>query len=62
MKKKRFCIPCDEYTNANPCEACGSDTDKLPKDDDPPRDDAYERQAARDRLDGFQRTGGRDWT
>ena len=25
-------------------------------------DEAYERMAARDRLDGFARTGGRDWT
>jgi hypothetical protein len=26
------------------------------------RDDAYERAAARDRADGFERTGGKDWT
>lgn len=27
-----------------------------------PRDEAYERAAARDRNDDFSRTGGRDWT
>lgn len=27
---RRYCGPCDEYTNANPCKACGADTDKLP--------------------------------
>ena len=26
------------------------------------RDEAYERAAARDRADGFARTGGKDWT
>lgn len=29
---------------------------------EPERDEAYERAAARDRLDGFSRTKGRDWT
>jgi hypothetical protein len=29
---------------------------------DPDRDEAYERAAARDRLDDFARTGGKDWT
>lgn len=29
---------------------------------EPERDDAYERAAARDRLDGFRRTNGKDWT
>ena len=27
MAKRRYCIPCDDYTNANPCKACGADTD-----------------------------------
>lgn len=30
--------------------------------DEPERDDCYERMAARDRLDDFKRTGGKDWT
>jgi hypothetical protein len=29
---------------------------------EPERDEAYERAAARDRLDDFARTGGKDWT
>ena len=33
------------------------------EDDEPePVDEAYERAAARDRADGFARTGGKDWT
>ncbi len=28
--KTRYCGPCDEYTNANPCTACGADTDRVP--------------------------------
>ncbi len=27
---RRYCGPCDEYTNANPCRDCGTETDKLP--------------------------------
>jgi len=29
--KRRYCGPCDEYTNANPCPKCGADTDKVPQ-------------------------------
>ena len=25
--RRRYCGPCDEYTNANPCKKCGADTD-----------------------------------
>ena len=25
--KRRYCGPCDDYTNANPCKVCGADTD-----------------------------------
>lgn len=28
--KRRYCGPCDAYTNANPCKACGAETDLLP--------------------------------
>jgi hypothetical protein len=28
--KRRYCGPCDEYTNSNPCKKCGADTDKMP--------------------------------
>lgn len=27
--KRRYCGPCDDYTNANPCPACGADTERL---------------------------------
>jgi len=30
--------------------------------DEPERDEVYERAAARDRADGFAKTGGKDWT
>ena len=45
------------------CHICRGETpdecDECQPDD---RDEDYERQAARDRLDGFARTGGKDWT
>jgi hypothetical protein len=37
--KRRYCIPCDDYTNANPCKACGADTDLVPKENPRDRDD-----------------------
>lgn len=30
--KRRYCIGCDEYTNANPCRECGADTEHVPAD------------------------------
>lgn len=53
--KRRYCAPCDDYTNANPCPACGADTDPVPldareRDDDDgqqyadPRDERDERR------------------
>jgi hypothetical protein len=33
--KKRFCAPCDDVTNGNPCPACGADTVPWPVDGSP---------------------------
>lgn len=33
--KKRYCAPCDDTTNHNPCERCGADTDPWPIDAEP---------------------------
>jgi len=62
----------DPYRD-NDCPSCGApegyrcapecDCDVCAKaHDDMERDELYERQAARDRLDGFARTGQKDWT
>jgi hypothetical protein len=43
------------------CPDC-AETDRAEPEPEPERDDAYERAALRDAVDGFERTGGKDWT
>ncbi len=38
------------------------DDEGLDRNDDEPRDEAYERAAARARQNDFELTGGKDWT
>jgi hypothetical protein len=33
--KKRYCGMCETYTNANPCKACGAETDRVPPEPEP---------------------------
>lgn len=44
--KRRFCLPCDAVTNANPCRACGADTDPWPCDGSE-TDREYQRRSER---------------
>ncbi|HWN84096.1 MAG TPA: hypothetical protein VNN99_03060 [Vicinamibacterales bacterium] len=32
--RRRYCGPCDAYTTANPCRACGAETDRVPANDE----------------------------
>jgi hypothetical protein len=57
---------CDSQRAAGILDAAGDDIDRmivsLRQLEPDPRDEEYERLAARDRLNGFDRTAGRDWT
>ena len=63
-KLKVHCAECAKTwwtTNDGPeCPRCGSVDINLADDD--PRDEAYERAAARAHTDDFAASGGRDWT
>ena len=62
MAAKRYCEMCDKWVSASQfeCRACGMPTRKA--EPEPERDEAYERAAARARLNDFEDTDGRDWT
>jgi hypothetical protein len=47
----------EEYARQQAAEAAEEEPEPEPE-----RDEAYERAAARDRADGFAKTGGKDWT
>jgi hypothetical protein len=45
--KRRYCGMCDELTNANPCPACGADTERWTADGS--HTDRYYQEQARTR-------------
>lgn len=52
---RRYCIPCDDYTNANPCKACGADTERVPENQrERGDDDGREYGDPRDHRDGIE--------
>ncbi len=61
MTTRYYCEMCDEwFYQGGDCKACGMPLRyRVPED---PRDDAYERAAARARGNDFRDTAGKDWT
>lgn len=64
MTTKYYCEMCDEwFSKGGDCKQCGAALQTAHQEPDRDAwDELYERQAARDRCDGFERTGGKDWT
>jgi hypothetical protein len=55
--KRRYCGPCDDTTNGNPCPQCGADTEPWPCDGSD-ADRFYQRH--RDDDDGLTYSDPRD--
>lgn len=54
--KRRYCGPCDEYTNSNPCAECGAETDRVPEENPREKGDGDGREYGHpgDRLAGIE--------